>query len=222
MALVKEPRFVNPEDVQRRLDQVVVRYKSKPVYAQYNGKKSVLLIDMLEAKSDGGSSAYVEADAEDEDLDLSIPPLGYVNFVSTKWGGMFPLYFMRSTPRVTKAGIELRNIQFLGKNNEFQKGWGGSVTPILKPLGEAIAGKYPTFDEARARATTEGGMAFDRRIAFGNIKSIPVVLYRGRPAGLYDAEKNSVWLGRDYIKSPAEAVLGKFMKVQYGKETAHV
>lgn len=79
MALVDPPRYDRAEDVRMRLHGTVVRYKNKPV--QISASSSTELYVKVRKLTDPSGASYFKESvhSSDSDLDISSPPIGYMN-----------------------------------------------------------------------------------------------------------------------------------------------
>lgn len=204
MAIMADPRFVEAIDVTRRLDQTIVRWRSRPVWAHSMGDMTVTVTDLLTKTQDIVNS-------NDDELDVSTPPLGYINSRDS-----VP-YALRNSDRLQKAGIDVARLTFRKMDGADQQGFGREFKD-LKAVGETILGLYPTFKAAQAAIRAERPMAWSRRFALGFIRDIPVVFCRGEAVGLYDPRVNTCELMRDYIRSPMHTKLLEVMKVSNGPQ----
>lgn len=178
-----EQRYDIGEDVHRRLDGSIVRYKSRPVHLSWRDGMQLIAVDLL-------TNEQIRVDANDVDLDISSPPIGYVNDKKYAW------YFSRVPMRMQKQGLIPRHCVYLRED--------GSAEAVFQPMGHwnvhtsaiarCILNEYPELGRA-VQNIVDGkviSMAFTRRFSLESLKD--GVLYlnnRGNHIGYYMVEDKS-------------------------------
>lgn len=93
-----EPRYTLPEDVKMRLDKSYIRYKGKGVFVEsINGSTKVNLYRF--DKNESVCESYEKVSANDPDLDISSPPLGFADT------SQYSVYMRRMSIRRQKQGL---------------------------------------------------------------------------------------------------------------------
>lgn len=184
-------KFRSAGDLSMRLCQSFIRYKGEPVYV-LDSVHSSKIVDCMYLK-DGGKAVAFGVDVDDDDVDISSPPLGYINY-NGNW------HLSRLSERRQKQGLDIRRAlarnAFQGKVNAHNV-LGGGVTSWLD-LRKTILGEYPTFEKA-----LEYGTPFARRFSIDIAEDNTRILsYMGNSIGLIRKNKSSILLREGY-NSPA-------------------
>jgi hypothetical protein len=125
------------EDVKARLHNTIIRYKGQPYLANIDGH-DIGLIDL----STGSLIANVESD--DELLDISSVPLGFLNVMNPDY--KLAVYLKRDPLRRFKQGVEVEILS--------QKVLRDNFPPVhrdvirSKSLADTILGRFPSYKEA--------------------------------------------------------------------------
>jgi hypothetical protein len=168
-----DKRYEKTEDAVMRLDNSVVRWHGIPVFLQ---QEEGYLFAMTPL--DGKSEVPKVVDANDMELDISSPELGFVNLSSHPVADA--VYVARIPARRYKQGVDGQGLRCLraGNNEDTlfrdSKGW---AVPF-KDLDKTIRNEYPTAAEAYQKVTeTEAlGVAFSRKFAFSKLEDNPKVI----------------------------------------------
>lgn len=174
-------RYNSVEDLSMRLKNTIVRYRGEPVFIdKVTPDLDVRVVKLL----DRFRTSYV--DSSHEDLDISSPPLGFMNNVNEAG------YIFRTPRNTQKQGVVPSNLTVMLINNgrSYREGIGWETIEDLIPIGQSIAGIYPSFEEvvdmvSKPRPNRNVSQAFSRdwamvsRHGFMGVyhKTIPVALY---------------------------------------------
>lgn len=194
-------RFYDVHGAKQRVDNSVIRYEGNPIYVNEararnperyrTGGAIELSCNVLKT----GNALTI--DAEDLLIDISSPPIGYLNN-PTSWSQ----YLVRVPHRRWKSGVSTRNIIA----HSVSRGASHISNSQLRSLEmhNTILNLYPSIDEAKEfldRISTEHGLnlsrAFSRHVAIGRVNSNAYkVEYKGIEVG--KLMKNSLILNKNY------------------------
>jgi len=192
-------RYDSGEDVHMRLNNSIVRYKTRPVRVLQHQGLTINLVDLVT-----GDLAVANISANSPDLDISSPPLGYANVSGNL------VYVSRCPARKQKQGILMDELMYHRDPKELGEGY--AFTELTtKQIAECISGEHPDLDYV-TKSIHNGkwhGGAFHRRMGLCMIdrlvqsldirymcNSIGVYIPKGRVAlmteKMYDAERSAV------------------------------
>jgi len=184
-----------------RLHQSIVRYKNRPVLVLAATEASTNLCARPLDNIDDDKAAFI-INANDEDLDISSVPLGYVNTENDA------VFVSRVPVRRQKQGVSTDNtvVNYHGVGNAHNDGLFGFH---LKYLIATIEGHYPSVEDALAEVLKDKrGRAFHRYFAFGKQDRYILLHQEGQAIGirLRDADRPTVrlfpgWAGNRYVES---------------------
>jgi len=144
------------DDVKARLHGTIIRYKSHPYLCGVDGH-SINLIDLQTGSTVG------TVDSDDDLLDVSSVPLGYVNIVHPDY--KLCVYLKRDPLRRFKQGVEVDILT----QKILRDGWSPISRDIIrsKSLVDTILGRFPSYKEALDFITKKGfhSVALSRDIA---------------------------------------------------------
>lgn len=125
------------QDLPRRLDQGIVRYKGKPFILKIDrgGDKEVGLYKLA------GQRFVTKIKVDDPDLDISTPPLGYIQY-----NEHLVAYVMRRPLRQFKQTITQDTVVYEGLGG---KALGFKPNLYSQAYEDAVLGKFPTYQEIR-------------------------------------------------------------------------
>jgi hypothetical protein len=178
-------RYEHPDDVSMRLQKTFVRYHGRPVMVHHI---SGFMLEAIDAIDD----TRTEVDANDEELDISSPPIGYVNTGKL-------LYLSRAPYRRQRQGLYLPDCLAHAEPQTLGEGWRRPNRDIdigIRPVGECILGKYPnakTVVKNIEKGNWTGG-AFHRKMGFvgiANTKALEL-RYVCENFGMYLPKENVV------------------------------
>lgn len=144
-------------DVKARLNNTIIRYKNFPYLAEVNESGVISLRDITTR------NLVATVDSDDQDLDISSIPLGYVNVLEK--GLKLAVYLRREPLRRFKQGVEIETLSQKPLKD------GVSIVPagVLYSTGlvDAIIGRYPDLDSAISMTTKNGwsSVALSRDVA---------------------------------------------------------
>lgn len=130
-------RYDTPADVKLRLHNSIVRYKGIPVNVQlYNGSSLVLKAHTLRPNEDPIFHDTIHS--SDVELDISSPPLGYMNTPNTS------IYVQRIATRKQIQGFYLGSAHWIIDNLEAHYN-NSTIQQYLtsEPIANTILNKYP-------------------------------------------------------------------------------
>ncbi len=150
-------RYLNGDDVHRRLHNTIVRYKGIPVYCvqcTYDG----MSLNLRPLRTT--TFVYTNIHSSDEDLDVSSPPLGYLNTETCC------VYVQRMATRKQHQGFcaHVANCHYEGI-------LGASIASYFAgpAFADLIENKYPSIEEAIEHLNNKvniQSIAFHRKFAF--------------------------------------------------------
>lgn len=188
-------RFPNEHDTQLRLNHTVCRFLGRPVLVDPIGDTRVSLRDLL-------TSETRSIDANDPELDVSAPPLGYFDELN-------PRYISRSTLRQQLLGFPIRCATVTYADGLRDTLPRSDQTFAL--VGRMILGMYPSLDEVMDRGT---GGAIARDIALNYVNGVSIVMFRTDGIGFFDPASRTVLLQRMYQSDALIRRLSTFMNVE--------
>lgn len=203
-------KFINYAEIHLRLHATVVQYDRRPVMAYSMMGSLTPDQDVSQTPYDITVKDLVTGDhkkvsTDDPLLDISSPPLGYLNH--PKVG---PGYLVRDSLRVQKQGIDLSYLYVIMASGEYTR---ATHMPHAE-LGKAILGEYPEFGKARQEMIgMKPGLAWDRRFALIRLAGVPCVAHRGQVLGPYDPIQNSMHVRKAVEGHPALHKLQEWMKL---------
>jgi hypothetical protein len=141
--ILPELRYTEPNDIQMRLYNTVIRYNSRPVFVLGfgNDELHIRVHDLL------SGIVHENVHTSDSDLDISSPPLGYCNL-----GEEAAVYVTRCPRRKQQQGFCPQHA-IVYYDREPSSGFKYNTTM----LGPMIAGIYPSFDEVVQRVKNSKG-----------------------------------------------------------------
>jgi hypothetical protein len=201
---MEEIKYLNEEDVRRRLDRTIVRYKDKVVLCVLIGGTVVRL------KNCSNGRVVIDTDANDPDIDIGSPPLGYV------FGGDNGAFYVSRLPvRKYQQGISTANVKIEKDDNPIQNMH--LLIPqdmfqgfTLKQLTNTILGEYPSYKDAlkNIRAGSPA-IPFSRRYCISRQSADTILLrHRTNTIGVVDRD-GTVLLNPDTVLSLHMKQLGK-------------
>lgn len=159
-----DPRYTTREDVARRLDNSIVRYKGTYYYAKLDREESLdlLLYDLSTSKP------FTKVSANDIELDISSPELGYCHCL----GPELAVFIRRVPYRRQKQGASNENMVYTMHKDERRRGVENShiITRFFKDM---LDGSYKEYKDCLAyfNDTKNDGktscLAFSRDFAIG-------------------------------------------------------
>lgn len=197
------------DDIRSRLSGTVIRYKRRPFFCEVDD--SCL---MLYSLVDHSLQARVQPD--DEFIDISSLPLGYINIDHPDYKSA--IYLMREPFRQYKQGVDLSRLA------QFPLGTGVVHWKYLQSAGlvNCVLGEYPTYDEAVERITKEQyrSVAIDRDIALKREKDTLNVYLKNLEVGHIKLGSDTVVIHKNGMTSFAKDILEeiKGWKVIGGEE----
>lgn len=163
-------RYDTQHDANMRLAKSIVRLNGAPIFIKECPDMWCIAWDLID-----GSGDFL-VNANDKRLDISSPPLGYINYSGSAQ------YAMRNATRSQKQGIDPAKLAYLDvKQGPRAFGYGGD---LLIAIGQSIRNEFPSLLEGMKR---KNGFAISRTWAFGSTKDKDVFLlyHRQYPVALY-------------------------------------
>lgn len=200
--LKKAENYLSPEDLRMRLSGCLVRYKGRPVTTSSHNM-TLLISDVLT-----GENAQIKHD--DPDLDISSPPLGYVN------DDRMSYYVARYPLRRQKQGVNSENTyqraegkEELGEEQTLQVHWSG--------IGECVLNDYPTLSDTLAHLEVieqAHSRAFHRKFCLikTSVPGLYQISHMTHRIGLY-SKTNQAVISPQYANSEMIGELAEHMEV---------
>jgi hypothetical protein len=170
MAVLRNLRYETDRDVNIRLNGCILRYKGQPVQLSLAGQLKVFWAALGEPFTD-----KQVIHSSDEYLDISSPPLGYVN------QGGYVFYVSRIPHRKFKQGVCSDNVHIIHENPATRGHYRHPNRVILTPgMVNTINGVYPSLEEALGgfRDRDIQGVAFSRKLAFVKDMDLDIIKVR--------------------------------------------
>lgn len=185
------------EDIRSRLHGTVIRHKGIPYIADVESN-TIGLIDLVK----GDLVSRVEPD--DDNLDISSIPLGYVNLNQFK----ITTYVRREPLRRYKQGVEISYVTQKPLNSE-----GSLSNKYLKgqEIFDCVTGNYPNLSVAIRKLTTDGwsSIAISRNIALRRLDSSLKVYFKDSDVGVMRLGSKKVVIKRDDLSFVIKNALEK-------------
>lgn len=161
-------RYESEADIKMRLDNCMLRYKSRPVWInQVPGD-----LTKIYCKDLISDELYGPLDPSDPDLDLESPPLGYVNGGWKYKGDRYLFHLSRMPSRTQKQGPERRNCNSISEDyNEDRMPNRASRDRFHsyfdKGVANTVINNFPDTEECfeLIRKENRNGAAFHRKYA---------------------------------------------------------
>ena len=184
---MQEKRFSTPQDVRLRLNETYVKYKNDYFFAAQSPADettALLLFSIV------GNSHLMTIDANDPDLDVSSPPLGYTQYPTWEGcvfisrlplrsqnqavrGDSIAVYDVRNGLQVPTSRNHLRQEGFLHNLKGIFPNYDGVITSIIKNKDRTVARAFDRcfcilYDGAKAilqyNCTNIGSIDLDSRV----------------------------------------------------------
>ena len=137
-----DPRYTNREDVSRRLNDSIVRFKEVFYYATSDRDGDTLNL-MLYGLDSG--KPVTRVDANSPDLDISSPELGYCHC----FGPEQAVFIRRGPYRRQKQGVSNENLTYTMHKDLQRRGLGNDMV-INKFFGDMLENKYKNYGDCLA------------------------------------------------------------------------
>lgn len=165
----------SPRDWEQRLNSTICRYKGQPVYVSVDDGELYI--------SKGAGSRYYRIPYDDSDLDISTPPLGYVNFKDKETEKNVVLYCTRSTGRRYKQGLCKNSLVVYGIDRKKSR-ISGNLIFKSSNLFETINGNFPSLTEILRKQEDDTATAVSRNVALCRNKiGVTSVYYKTEMVG---------------------------------------
>lgn len=142
------------KDLIQRLDHTICLYKNHPYYIRVGDASGLVLYNLEDSSNKSGFPIK----SSDEALDISTPPLGYLQYSNN-----VVYYVTRKPSRIYKQGISLDNLSFtlIGK---FQAKHLPDIRGAFRSINftNMITNNFPTW---RTALDTFKGLDYDSQIA---------------------------------------------------------
>ncbi len=192
-----ETRYQNTHDVDMRLTNTILRYKGRAVLCEgTTGSGLDVQLAYLHPDLRGKKERI---DANSPDLDISSPPIGYVNF-----GTEGSSFVSRKPLRRQKQGLEIAALEFVRPGFVKLTSKSNSNTAI----GVAIEGEYPSIE----KAFSNSGLAFSKDFSLHydpDTKKFFLGCY-GSVAGVFPKDGLEVLLVKSFNKPAIVADLANY------------
>lgn len=187
-----EVRFATAADVRMRLHDSFLRYKNNHYYALHPGQEDrTTLLQLCDVPT---KKPVITIDANDPELDVTSPPLGYVQY--PKWNGcvfMSRIPFRRQKQGVSHDSVSVYNVW------DMREMMGSRVYFHTEFFLSNLNGVFPTYDGVLASIhkskETDIARAFDRSFCILYKKDKETLLqYNGTNIGTIDISSKLVTL----------------------------
>lgn len=207
-----EPRYESHGDAHTRLQGCVLMYRGYPVSLWATGDSFMFNPKPLDKRDIPAEILDKWPErinvSTDPDLNLCVPPLGYVN---DKFKEVWePLFISRLSVRRYQQGLNARNIAVVRERNPTERAGpapGRDYGASNAALSKTLLNKYPSWKEAweTAHSKTHYGMAFNRCFCLAKTEDQPEIIrlrYMTKTFGLIDPDR----------RDPVVHVLPEFQK----------
>jgi hypothetical protein len=207
MQLTDPLRYDNPHDVSMRLNGCVARYKGEPVILTYIGDDNVLHVNYRPLRKP--NAKWQSIHSSDVELDISSPPLGYLNHVETK-----AAYYVQRVPvRKQFQGFHSDNSNV---EPECEQRYATQrIYHLIKTpeMADTIDNKYPSGDriiEMMLSDPSIRSMAFHRKFAIRRDEiGIFKLRHMTRTIGFFEPRTNKCVLPEPFTNPIFERQLAK-------------
>jgi hypothetical protein len=174
-------KFFNFQDMQRKLEGCIVRYKGEPVLVHI---PPGLAEDQVKIKRLDPKAGWNTVKVTEDVFDISAVLLGYVN------NGKNCLYVSRDARREVLCSTHPTRLKF--KRNDGDQRDDGIDVSISVDFANMIKNRYPSFDEVvKALAPKEAigsSKAFHRMYAISRGNRVRNLLFRGSVLGTFSSK----------------------------------
>lgn len=153
-------RYLRAEDARMRLGGSICRYKNSPVMVSADVNAD-MIANVYPLREFHTKKAFPVNLSTDPDLDVSSPPLGYINY-NLKEGRV--AYLSRKPERQQKQGMCESNTNAYFMTDTAPARW--RVHDFSSSIADMIENKYPSVQDAMKYAFAGSSKAFHRRLAF--------------------------------------------------------
>lgn len=172
-----DTRYDSAHDANMRLAKTIIRFNGSPVFVkECLPDMWVVCWDTIENSTD------FMVHCNDKRLDISSPPLGFINYNSSA------IYSMRNATRSQKQGIDATRLAYLDVYNG-PRAFNASGD-LLMQIGCAIRSEYPDFLEGMHGA--KRGFAISRTWGFciTKDKNVLIAFHKQYPVALLRVPEN--------------------------------
>lgn len=202
-------RYNSSSDANMRLGGTVVRYKTEPVYihGHVDGGSCNMRATYLEGFNRRTEKHFI-VDANDPELDISSPPIGYVNTSIND-----AVHVARHPYRRQKQGLDVGrlSIHSPGMSDSFIH-----ISDEFNGLAKTIKNIFPTFEEGLALVqTTKTSCAVSRHLALvpTGDSSILMLYHLVYPVGFYTKSDKTGFIFPKYYNPRLHKTLEPYMEV---------
>lgn len=206
--LEEQLRYDNDNDIVSRLVGTIIRYKNNPFLVQGVQPEYPLHIFGRDISTNKVIESIHTSDVE---LDISSPPLGYVNTRSEC------AFVSRSPARRWKQGVDPGALDYFWPASEKETSGASSHKFQVNHEGisDTIRGIYPSFDHNLIRDLQDGvymSRAVGRKLAFKRSRDVKhlLIYHMSNNIGLFSIEDSSVFLFPKYDTMHYRNVLAKY------------
>lgn len=150
-----------PNDISQKMAESIFKYQGRPYYVRHSGGNK---IDLYELQNATGHIVYT-IKYDDDGLDFSSIPLGYVNLKPY----VAVVYLTRVPVRKVKQGINTSNTKMNSLPGSLKKGYNMTSTLFSEGFVNMAIEKYPSLEESleklRKKDSKSGEVAISRSIA---------------------------------------------------------
>lgn len=175
----KVPRYLNFEDMNKRIGRTIIRYRNEFVYAIPRDERT-LSLDLMNIHS---GETHTNIDSSDIELNVNAFPLGYSN----KYG--IALFTARMPVRINRQGLCSENALYYNRPGG---NWGNvNRTDLATPFFfDMLNNKYPSFENALKAVSNDEdtrSIAIAKKIALERTEiGLINLIYFTTPVAVYD------------------------------------
>lgn len=186
MGILKNPRYINFEDMKRRIGQTVIKYKGKHVYAQPNeNAPRELSLDLMNIHT---REEFKGISSSDEDLDVNAFPIGYVN------KGEIAVFTARMPARINRQGLCSDNTVYFYRGREAVSNIGRSDIHSSF-FFDMLNDNYPSFEVALKKVSSNdeiNSIAINKKLALERTDiGLVNLIYFTTPVAVFDSKSKS-------------------------------
>lgn len=187
-------RFTDLNKVSQKMTNCVLRYKGRPIYSKSAHTYNKCIVICFSYLDEASRNYFV--DHSDEELDITIPPVGYV------FDGDYAYYVNVIPVRMNRYGLHRDNIVVNTETPIERYGRQDRLTIndlISMNLGKCINGLYDSFDSCwKPAKKLEYSRPFSREFCINRSKKgIDYLSWKNTIAGIF-LDKNTISLSASY------------------------
>lgn len=194
MALLPVPRYMNYEDMDRRIGRTIIKYKGKHVYAASVQDASMMKVCLHDIFT---KAQYENIDASDEDIDVRAFPIGYINKEDGK-----ALFLARMPIRINKQGLCNENCVYIYRQGPINNIHRSELTSMA--LFKMLNDDYPSIEFSVKKLLNSKGedirsLAISKKLALERSEvGLVNLIYINNPIAVFDPRSESFKITERY------------------------